>query len=135
MGVAEPAAPGSGGALDLIGQRFVAQLQRRLALFAVEVTEEELRFARLLGWQLMALFLTCLTLTLLALLVVGTWWDTAYRVAAIAWACGGAALGSIALWLAYRAHVMSKPVVFAQTLLELERDARALDPRAAEPQA
>lgn len=126
MGAAAPDSP-----LDLVGQRVVAHLQRRLALFAVEVTEEEIRFTRLLAWQLLALFLTCLTLTLAALLVVGAWWDTAHRIRAIAWACGAAAAASAALWAVYRRQLALKPVVFAQTLVELERDARALDPRTA----
>lgn len=131
MGAAEPSGISS---LEQLGQRTMAQLQRRLALFAVEVTEEEIRFTRLLGWQLIALFLSCLTLTLLALLVVGTWWDTTHRVAAIAGLCAISGLASGALWAVYRSQLQRKPVVFAQTLIELERDARALDPRTASVQ-
>lgn len=127
MGAAAPDGP-----LDLVGQRVVAHIHRRLALLAVELTEEEIRFARLLGWQLLALFLTCLTVTLVALLVVGAWWDTAHRMNAIAWACGGAGLASAGLWTIYKRQLSLKPVAFAQTLVELERDARALDPRVTE---
>lgn len=125
MGAAETPA---GHSLEQLGQRVVAQLQRRLALFAVEVTEEEIRFTRLLAWELIALFLSCLTLMLITLLVIGSFWDTPSRVPAIAWTCAAVAAASAALWLFYRRELRRKPVVFAQTLVELERDARALDP-------
>lgn len=123
MGKLEPAAFAS---LENFGHGLLTQLRGRLELFAVEVTEEEIRFARALGWQLLALFLSCLTLTLAALLVLATFWDTEHRVDAVVWTLLAAAAASGAAWWIHRSHMRRKPIVFAQTLEELRRDALAL---------
>lgn len=130
MGKLEPAAFES---LEHLGAGLVTQLRGRLALFAVEVTEEEIRFARSLGWQLLALFLTCLTLLLAALLVIAAFWDTPHRVGAISWTMVGVAAASGAAWWVHRQHMRRKPIVFSQTLEELRRDALALAPRPSPP--
>lgn len=130
MGKLEPAAFES---LETLGHGLVTQLRGRLELFAVEVTEEEIRFARTLGWQLMALFLSCLTVTLAAVLVLATFWDTEHRVQAIVWTLFGAAAASGVAWWTHRRHMRRKPIVFAQTIEELRRDALALARQAAPP--
>lgn len=126
MGKLEPAAFES---LELFGHNLVDQLRGRLELLAVEITEEEIRFARSLGWQLLALFLSCLTLTLATLLVVAAFWDTVHRTEAVAWLllAFGAAAGVV--WVLYRRQLRHKPLVFSQTIEELRRDALALQPR------
>jgi uncharacterized membrane protein YqjE len=126
MGKLEPAAFES---LEHLGHNVVDQVRGRLELFAVEITEEEIRFARSLGWQLLALFLSCLMLTLVVLLVVGMFWDTPHRVQAVLWltaACGAASGG---VWSIYRWQLRHRPVVFSQTIEELRRDALALVPQ------
>ena len=130
MGKLEPAAFES---LENFGHNLVDQLRGRLELFAVEITEEEIRFSRALGWQLLALFLSCLTLTLATLLVVAAFWDTMYRTEAVAWLLlfFGAAAGGI--WAIYRNQLKRKPIVFSQTIEELRRDALALAPRQPPP--
>lgn len=126
MGKLEPAAFAS---LEHLGHNLVDQLRGRLELFAVEITEEEIRFSRALGWQLLALFLSCLTLTLATLLVVASFWDTTHRTEAVAWLLlvFGAAAGVI--WVIYRSQLKRKPIAFAQTIEELRRDALAMAPR------
>lgn len=126
MGKLEPAAFES---LEHFGHHLVDQVRGRLELFAVEITEEEIRFARNLGWQLLALFLSCLMVTLGAILVVATFWDTAHRIHAVLWLLVAAAIGSGAAWAIYRWQLRHKPVVFSQTIEELRRDALALAPQ------
>lgn len=126
MGKLEPAAFES---LEHLGHGLVTQLRGRLALVAVEVSEEEIRFARRLGWQLFALFLSCLTLSLAVLLVLVAFWDAPQRLAAVTVALVLTALGAGAAWWIHRTHVREAPVVLSQTLEELRRDAEALTPR------
>jgi uncharacterized membrane protein YqjE len=125
MGKLEPATFES---FERIGYSLVSQLRRRLALMAVEVTEEEIRFSRVLGWQLLALFFSCMTVSLGVLLVIAGFWDTPMRLTAIGWTLVVASVVSGSMWWIYRTHLRRKPVVFSQTLVELEKDARALDP-------
>lgn len=126
MGKLEPAAFES---LEHFGHKLVDQVRGRLELFAVEVTEEEIRFARALGWQLLALFLSCMMLTLGAVVIVATFWDTPHRIQAVLWLLVGCAAASGVVWLIYRVTVRRKPIVFSQTIEELRRDALALTPR------
>jgi uncharacterized membrane protein YqjE len=125
MGKLEPAAFES---LERLAHGLVSQLRRRLELMAVEVTEEEIRFSRALGWQLLALFLSCLTLTLGVLLVIAAYWDSVNRLAAIGWMLAAAGVASGAMWWIYRNRLRYKPIVFSQTIEELRRDAAALAP-------
>ena len=125
MGKLEPAAFET---LENLGHGLVSQVRSRLALFAVEVTEEQIRFSRRFGWQMFALFLSCLTLALAVLLVLAGLWDTAYRITAVTIALVLTALGAGAAWWVYRTYVTTAPVVFSQTIEELRRDAEALLP-------
>jgi hypothetical protein len=50
------------------------------------------------------------------------------RLEAIACTLAIASATAGSMWWTYRAHLARKPVVFTQTLIELEKDARALDP-------
>lgn len=108
------------------GAEVVSHLRRRLELLAVEITEEELRFARVLGWQLLALFLSCLTLAVAVTMVLTAFWDTEHRMRAMALTLMLCGAGSLATWWLYRRHVTFRPIVFAQTIEELRRDAHAL---------
>ena len=132
MGKPEPATFTS---LERLGHGLVTQLRQRLELMAVEVTEEEIRFTRVLAWQLVALFLTCLTIALGALLVIAAFWDTASRVAAVGAVLGAVAAAAGGMWWVYRQRLRRKPILFAQTIEELRRDADALAPGAGPPRA
>lgn len=123
MGKLEPAAFES---VERFGHGLVSQLRRRLELLAVEISEEEIRFGRTLGWQLFALFLSCLTLSLAVVLVLATFWDTSHRVGAVTGALLAVSLASGAAWWMHRRHSQRRPIVFAQTVEELRRDASAL---------
>lgn len=125
MGTPEPATFAS---LERLAQTLIDQARQRLALAAIEMSEEEIRFARALGWQLTALFLTCLTITLAVLLPIAIWWDTPDRWVAVAWALGVVAASSGAAWWFYSRFVRRRPLPFSQTIEELKRDSRALDP-------
>lgn len=130
MGAPEPGLPPS--TLGDLAPGLVSHLRRRLELFAVEITEEELRFARALGWQLLALFLSCLTLSVGVALVIAAFWDTAHRVDAIAITLLACSLGSLGTWWNHRRILLERPIVFTQTIEELRRDASALMPRGPE---
>lgn len=132
MGKLEPAAFAS---LEGLGYGLVTQLRGRLELLAVEITEEEIRFGRTLGWQLLALFLSCLTVTLAVVLVLACFWDTAHRIDAIVWTLVATSVASGGAWWAHRGHMRRKPIVFAQTIEELRRDALALARASAAPPA
>jgi uncharacterized membrane protein YqjE len=125
MGTPEPA---TFGTLERLAHTLVDQLRHRLQLAAVEMTEEEIRFAHALGWQLTALFLTCLTVTLGIVLLIAVYWDTPNRASAIGWAMGLVALGAAGMWTYYMMRLRKRPVAFSQTVLELARDAQALEP-------
>jgi uncharacterized membrane protein YqjE len=125
MGTPEPAPFES---LERLGHGLVSHLRQRLELVALEVTEEEIRFSRLLGWQLMALFLACLSIALAALLVIAAYWDTGTRLWAIGGVLAASASAAGAFWWIYRQRVRGKPIVLAQTIEELRRDADALAP-------
>lgn len=123
MGIPEP---GPLASLERLGHGLVAQLRRRLELLAVEVREEQLRFSQVLGWQLFALFLLCLAITLAVLLLVAGTWDGPSRVTVVGALLFIVSLGAGATWWIYRERVRRTPVVFAQTLEELRRDEEAL---------
>lgn len=113
-------------ALGLLGRGLVGQLRPRLELLAVELAEEEIRFARTLGWHLFALFLACLAISLAVLLLVTAVWDGPHRGAVIATLLALAALGAAAGAWHGRRRARRKPVALSQTLEELRRDECAL---------
>lgn len=123
MGTPEP---GPLASLERLGHGLVAQLRRRLELLAVEMTEEQLRFAHVLGWQLFALFMVCLSITLAVLLLIAGAWDGPSRVTVVGSLLFLVSLGAGATWWVYRERVRRKPLVFAQTIEELRRDEEAL---------
>lgn len=108
------------------GAEIVSHLRRRLELLAVEITEEELRFARVLGWQLLALFLSCLTLAVAVAMLLAAFWDTEHRMHAMSLALFGCAAAALGTWWMYRRHVLTRPIVFNQTVEELRRDVSAI---------
>lgn len=126
MGKLEPAAFES---LERIGHSLVSQLRRRLEMVALEITEEQIRFGRVLGWQLVALFLSCLSFALIVVLVIAAYWDGPQRLVAIGSMLGLTAAAAGAVWWLYRRDLSRKPMVFAQTIEELRRDAEALRPQ------
>lgn len=108
------------------GAGLVAHLRQRLELLAVEITEEELRFARVLGWQLLALFLSCMTLAVAVAMVLAAFWETEHRMQAMGFTLFGCAGAALATWWTYRRHVATRPIVFTQTIEELRRDVSAI---------
>lgn len=126
MGTPEPATFES---LERLAHGLVAQFRRRIELLAVEITEEEIRFSRVLAWHLFALFLSCLTITLAVMLLIAGAWDGPGRVPVIGGVLLIVSLGTGAAWWLYRERVLRRPLVLAQTIEELRRDEEALAPR------
>ena len=85
--------------------------------------------ARILSWQLIALFLSCLTVALAVLLALAATWDGPHRVAVVSTALAVTCAASGTAWWVHRRHIVQRPIVFAQTVEELRRDAQAMAPR------
>jgi uncharacterized membrane protein YqjE len=100
----------------------------RFRLLADELKHEERRFARALGWQLLALFLSCLSLALLLVLTIVIFWDTSHRIGVIVALTLGVALSAAATWWRHRHFMREAPDAFAQSVEELRRDAHAIAP-------
>lgn len=100
---------------------FVAILQTRAELVAVEVEEEALRYFSFLLFSLTAMFCIGVAILLAILLVVALYWDT-HRIGVITTLIAlFAVAGAIISWrLRYR--LRHKPQLLVHTLTELSRD-------------
>ena len=72
------------GSVKNLAASLVAHLHTRLQLFATEFAEEKLRLTSLLFGVILALFFTFMTLVLATLFVIAAYWDTPYRLHAVA---------------------------------------------------
>jgi uncharacterized membrane protein YqjE len=104
---------------------FIATLQTRAELVAVEVEEEALRYFSYLLFSLTALFFFSVAILLTILLVVAIYWDT-HRIEVLVtlivlFAGAGALIG----WRIYY-RFRHKPRLLEHTLNELSRDVEAL---------
>jgi len=110
------------GSLRALAATSIGILRTRLELVAIELAEEK---SRLLGMVLVALAaLLCLTLGLMmfSFLIVVVFWDTEYRHLAIALVGAAYLLVGLVMLVMVRRQAVHAPLVFEDTLAELERD-------------
>ena len=104
-----------------VAATLAAIVQTRLALAAVEMEEESLRFLSYLALAMLALLCLFVGLVLLVFLVIVVFWDT-QRIAAIAVTAAVFIAAALATLLAVRASFRSKPKLLSFTLSELNKD-------------
>jgi uncharacterized membrane protein YqjE len=107
---------------------WIAVIRTRVDILSVEIEEQREWLEQLVLMAVAALFCMSLGLILLTMLIVVAFWET-HRL----WVLGGFSFlylaGGVALWLALRSKMKSKPRIFASTGSELEKDFAALNPR------
>ncbi|MEG2032352.1 MAG: phage holin family protein [Janthinobacterium sp.] len=104
-----------------VAATLAAMAQTRLALAAVEMEEESLRFLSYLALAMLALLCLFVGLVLLVFLVIVVFWDT-HRIAAIAITAAVFIAAALATLLGVRASFRSKPKLLSFTLAELNKD-------------
>ena len=104
-----------------VAATLAAMAQTRLALAAVEMEEESLRFLSYLALAMLALLCLFVGLVLLVFLVIVVFWDT-HRIAAIAITAAVFIVAALATLLGVRASFRSKPKLLSFTLAELNKD-------------
>ncbi|MDB5802391.1 MAG: rane protein [Rhodocyclales bacterium] len=118
---------------DLIGNSkqllatLLLHVRTRLELLGIELAIEKSRLIRsLIAGALTGCF-AFMTLCLGVLYIVARYWDTPYRLLAVAWLMAGAFMLTIiaAAFLVHRMRVPS--VLFSASAAELGRDVEALD--------
>lgn len=103
-------------------------VQTRLELLATEIEEERIRLTKLLLYGFLAVFFFGLSILVLSLLVIATFWDS-HRLAAIG------VVAAVHLGIAFlcvvslRCHAKRKPKLFSASLSELGKDRAALSSR------
>lgn len=116
---------GISDSISRLTSTFVAVIQTRAQLAAVEVEEEALRYFTYLLMALAAMFCLGVATLLIIFLVVALFWDT-HRIAVlltlIVLFAGGAAFIGIQLRNRYK----QKPSLLGHTMVELSRDIEAL---------
>lgn len=115
------------GSIRNLAASVVAHLHTRLELFATEFVEEKLRLTSLLISVMLVLFFTFMTLVLAVLFVLAAYWDTPYRLHAVAilavlFLAGAAITGGMV-----RAKLKSRPRLFEASLAELYKDRQQLN--------
>ncbi|WP_372521654.1 phage holin family protein [Sulfuricaulis sp.] len=115
------------GSVKNLAASLVSHLHTRLQLFATEFAEEKLRLTSLLFGAILALFFTFMTLVLAVLFVIAAYWDTPYRLHAVAllavlFLTGAGISGSMV-----RAKLKSRPRLFEASLAELYKDRQQLN--------
>lgn len=106
---------------------FIAILQTRLELIAIEVEEESLRFFSYFFFALAAMFCIGMALLLGVLLIVVIYWDS-HRVPVLVSLMAFFVLSSALIMLGVRKHYRMKPRMLSHTLTELSRDIERLKP-------
>lgn len=115
------------GSVKNLAASLVSHLHTRLQLFATEFAEEKLRLTSLLFGAILALFFIFMTLVLAVLFVIAAYWDTPYRLHAVAilavlFLAGAGIFGSMV-----RAKLKSRPRLFEASLAELYKDRQQLN--------
>ncbi len=115
------------GSIKSLAASLVAHLHTRLELFAIEFSEEKLRLTSLLFGAILALFFAFMTLVLAVLFVIAAYWDTPYRLHAVAllavlFLAGAGITGGM-----LRAKLRSRPRLFEASLAELYKDRQQLN--------
>lgn len=104
-----------------IGAAFLAIVQTRLELAALEMEEESQRYIGYLMLALLSLVLCAIALALVALLVIVVFWDT-HRIVAVAGMAVLFGAGATLAALRMRAALKAKPRLLAATVGELRND-------------
>ena len=104
-----------------VAATLAAIVQTRLALAAVEMEEESLRFLSYLALAMLALLCLFVGLVLVVFLVIVLLWDT-HRIAAIAVTAAVFILAALAPLLGVRTSFRSKPKLLSFTMSELNKD-------------
>ena len=106
---------------------FISHLHTRLQLFATELAEERLRLTSLFFGAIWALFFTFMTLVLAALFVIAAYWDTPYRLHAVALLILLFLTGAGISWSMLRATLKSRLPLFEASLAEFYKDRQQLN--------
>lgn len=115
------------GSVKNLAASLVSHLHTRLQLFATEFAEEKLRLTSLLFSVMLALFFAFMTLVLVALFVIAAYWDTPYRLHAVAFLAVLFLTGTGIFGSLLRAKLKSKPRLFEASLAELYKDRQQLN--------
>ena len=115
------------GSLRNLAASLVAHLYTRLELFATEFAEEKLRLTSLLLGVVLTLFFAFMALVLAALFVIAVYWDTPYRLHAVALLALLFLVGAGISGALVRAKLKSKPRLFEASLAELYKDRQQLN--------
>jgi len=115
------------GSVKSLAASLVSHLHTRLQLFATEFAEEKLRLTSLLFGAVLALFFTFMTLILAVLFVLAAYWDTPYRLHAVALLAVLFLTGAGITGVMVRAKLKSRPRLFEASLAELYKDRQQLN--------
>jgi uncharacterized membrane protein YqjE len=115
------------GSVKNLAVSLVSHLHTRLELFATEFAEEKLRLTSLLFGAMLALFFAFMTFVLAAVFVIAAYWDTPYRLHAVAllallFLVGAGISGGVVY-----AKLKSRPRMFEASLAELYKDRQQLN--------
>ena len=123
----------AGGAFALRLRVIVATLveiaQTRLQLAATELEEERLHLTRALVHTALAMFCLCMAIVMVSGFLVVWFWDT-HRLLTIGLLAAAYSAAGLALLWRLQAGAQQRPALFAATLDELRKDAKALRRRA-----
>lgn len=111
--------------LSRLTSTFVAVIQTRAQLAAVEVEEEALRYFTYLLMALAAMFFLGVATLLIIFLVVALFWDT-HRVPVLLTLIALFIIGAGVLGVQLRNRYRQKPSLLGHTMVELSRDIEAL---------
>jgi uncharacterized membrane protein YqjE len=120
----EPATPASGGilgSLRQLGDGFLACVQDRFDLLAVEIQEEKFRLIQVFIWISAAVFSGMMALAFASLTVVYLFWESA-RLAALAGLALFYAAATVGIIAAFRRYIARQPRPFSATRQEIGED-------------
>ena len=105
----------------------IAHAHTRMALFLTELAEERNRLLNLLLTALAAIFLTCTAVVLILFFIIAAFWDTPYRLYAIAGLALIFIVGALFASTRARALVRAQRPLFEASLAELYKDRQQLE--------
>ena len=120
----EPATPAPAGflsSLRSLGDGFLASVQDRLELFAVELQEEKFRLIQTFIWISAAVFTGMMAITFASLTLVYLFWESA-RLAVLGGLTVLYAGALVVIIIAFRRYLARQPSPFAATLHEIGED-------------
>ena len=115
------------GSVKNLAASLVSHLHTRLQLFATEFAEEKLRLTSLLFVAILALFFVFMALVLAVVFVLAVYWDTPYRLRAVAFLAVLFLTGAGIAGTLLRVKLKSKPRIFEASLAELYKDRQQLN--------